>query len=95
MQQWDGAKWVKVSDAMTPNSDKVQPLIDEAAKNYAEKNAGWPQRTEACDNKSVSPFPPCGGGSGRGVHRGTSVVFTPTLPSPIKGEGARPQSCER
>jgi branched-chain amino acid transport system substrate-binding protein len=29
----------------------VQPLLDEAAKAYAEKNAGWPARTEACDNK--------------------------------------------
>ena len=33
-------------------SDKVQPLLDEAAKAYTEKNAGWPARTEACDNKS-------------------------------------------
>ena len=33
-------------------TDKVQPLIDAAAKGYAEKNAGWPARTEACDNKS-------------------------------------------
>ena len=51
MQQWDGAKWVKASDAITPMSDRAQLLIDEAAKAYAEKNAGWPQRTEACDNK--------------------------------------------
>ena len=27
------------------------PLIDEAAKAYAEKNAGWPARTQPCDNK--------------------------------------------
>ena len=32
--------------------DKVQPLIDAAAKAYAEKNAGWPARSEPCDNKS-------------------------------------------
>src|SRR5271168_2630554 len=51
VQQWDGAKWVKASDLVTPDSAKVQPLIDEAAKAYAEKNAGWPTRTEACDNK--------------------------------------------
>ena len=37
--------------ASPPAIDKVQPLIDAAAKAYAEKNAGWPQRTEACDNK--------------------------------------------
>ena len=41
----------KVSDPITPDSAKVQPLIDEAAKAYAEKNAGWPARTEPCDNK--------------------------------------------
>jgi len=52
VQQWDGAKWVKASAAISPASEKVQPLIDAAAKGYAEKNAGWPVRTEACDNKS-------------------------------------------
>ena len=51
VQQWDGAKWVKVSDLITPNSAKADPLIDEAAKSYAEKNAGWPARTQPCDNK--------------------------------------------
>ncbi len=52
IQQWDGAKWVKITDPIAPESDKVQPLIDQAAKAYAEKNAGWPARTEACDSKS-------------------------------------------
>jgi len=52
VQQWDGTKWVKITDLISPASDKVQPLLDEAAKAYAEKNAGWPARTEACDNKS-------------------------------------------
>jgi hypothetical protein len=28
----------------------VQPLLDEAAKAYAEKNAGWPSRAQPCDN---------------------------------------------
>ena len=51
VQQWDGAKWVKVSGLVTPDTARVQPLLDEAAKAYAEKNAGWPARTEACDNK--------------------------------------------
>src|ERR1700722_16300235 len=51
VQQWDGAKWVKVSDAIAPDSAKVMPLLDEAAKAYAEKNAGWPARAEPCDNK--------------------------------------------
>jgi branched-chain amino acid transport system substrate-binding protein len=51
VQQWDGAKWVKTSNLITPDSAKVQPLLDEAAKAYAEKNAGWPARTEPCDNQ--------------------------------------------
>jgi len=33
-------------------TDKVQPLLDADAKAYAEKNAGWPKRTEVCDAKS-------------------------------------------
>jgi branched-chain amino acid transport system substrate-binding protein len=32
--------------------DKVQPLLDDAAKSYVEKNTGWPARTESCDSKS-------------------------------------------
>ncbi len=51
VQEWDGAKWKKASEAIPPALDKIQPLIDAAAKSYAEKNAGWPQRSEPCDNK--------------------------------------------
>ncbi len=29
--------------------DKVGPMLDAAAKDYVEKNTGWPKRTEACD----------------------------------------------
>ena len=32
MQQWDGTKWVKVSDWIQPMKDKVRPLLDAAAK---------------------------------------------------------------
>src|SRR6202162_3071696 len=52
MQQWDGAKWVKVSDWIAPMKDKVQPLLDAAAKDYVTKNPAWPKRTEACDKSS-------------------------------------------
>jgi branched-chain amino acid transport system substrate-binding protein len=52
IQQWDGAKWVKVTDPIPVATDKVQPLLDDAAKSYVEKNAGWPTRTESCDSKS-------------------------------------------
>ena len=52
MQQWDGAKWVKVSDWIAPMKDKVIPLLDKAAADYVQKNAGWPKRTEPCDKSS-------------------------------------------
>jgi branched-chain amino acid transport system substrate-binding protein len=52
LQQWDGDKWVKVSDWIEPMKDKVQPLLDAAAKEYVEKNTGWPKRTETCDKAS-------------------------------------------
>ena len=52
MQEWDGAKWVKISDPIEPMTDRVKAQLDAAAKDYAEKNAGWPKRTEACDKAS-------------------------------------------
>ena len=52
MQQWDGAKWVKVSDWISPMKDKVMPLLDAAAQDYLTKNQPWPKRTEACDKSS-------------------------------------------
>jgi branched-chain amino acid transport system substrate-binding protein len=52
MQEWDGAKWVKVTEPIEPMTDRVKPLLDAAAKDYAEKNTGWPKRTETCDKPS-------------------------------------------
>jgi branched-chain amino acid transport system substrate-binding protein len=52
MQQWDGTKWVKVSDWISPMKDKVEPMLNAAAADYVSKNAGWPKRTEACDKSS-------------------------------------------
>ena len=52
MQQWDGTKWVKITDWIAPMKDKVRPLIEEAAAKYVKENAGWPQRTEKCDKAS-------------------------------------------
>jgi len=49
VQQWDGSKWVKVSDWITPMKDKVIPLLDAAAKDYVTKNQPWPKRKERCD----------------------------------------------
>src|SRR5690606_17642661 len=52
MQQWDGAKWVKVSDWISPMKEKVRPLLMDASKEYVEKASGWPTRTEPCDKSS-------------------------------------------
>jgi branched-chain amino acid transport system substrate-binding protein len=52
MARWDGKKWVKASDWILPIKEEVLPLISQTAKEYAEKNTGWPKRTEACDKSS-------------------------------------------
>ncbi|MBX3550502.1 MAG: ABC transporter permease, partial [Xanthobacteraceae bacterium] len=52
MQQWDGTKWVKISDWIDPIKDDVLPLLKSAAEDYVKKNAGWPKRTESCDKPS-------------------------------------------
>ena len=52
MQQWDGHKWVRVSDLIKPMTDKVEPLLQKAAADYVKKNTGWPKRTEPCDKSS-------------------------------------------
>jgi len=52
MQQWDGAKWVKISDWIVPMRAKVKPLLAKAAADYVTKNTGWPKRTEKCDKAS-------------------------------------------
>ncbi|MBV8793224.1 MAG: ABC transporter substrate-binding protein [Pseudolabrys sp.] len=52
MAKWDGTKWTKGSDFIEPLKDKVRPLIESAAKDYAGANAGWPKRSEPCDKSS-------------------------------------------
>jgi branched-chain amino acid transport system substrate-binding protein len=52
MQQWDGKKWVKISDWIVPMKDKVKPLLEKAAADYVTKSTGWPKRTEKCDKAS-------------------------------------------
>ena len=49
MQQWDGIKWVRVSDWIAPMGDRVRPLLEAAAKDYVGKDQSWPKRTEPCD----------------------------------------------
>jgi branched-chain amino acid transport system substrate-binding protein len=50
--EWDGQKWQKASDWIEPMKEKVRPLIEAGAKDYAEKNTGWPKRTEPCAKSS-------------------------------------------
>lgn len=46
--EWDGAKFVKASDHLTPDVSDYQDLIAEKAAEYAEANAPWPVN-ESCD----------------------------------------------
>ena len=52
VHQWDGAKWAKASDWISPQRDIVRPMLEAAAADYAKSNAGWPQRTEPCEKGS-------------------------------------------
>jgi len=52
VQEWDGTNWVKASGQVSPMTDVIQPMLEAAAKEYVEKNAGWPKRSEGCDHMS-------------------------------------------
>ena len=47
MLQWDGAKFVKVSDHAGPaDQATIAPLVEAEAKKYADANAPWPINEE-------------------------------------------------
>lgn len=46
MLQWDGSKFVKVSDLLQADQDMIAPLVEVEAKKYAEANAPWPINEE-------------------------------------------------
>lgn len=48
VSEWDGDKWVPATDWFEPMAEKVNPLLKDAAKTYADSNAPWPARAEAC-----------------------------------------------
>jgi branched-chain amino acid transport system substrate-binding protein len=52
LAEWDGTKYVKASDWTEPMKDVVRPVIMQDAKDYAEKNTGWPKRSESCAKQS-------------------------------------------
>ncbi len=45
MLEWDGAKFVPVSDLLTPQRDVIEPLEKAKSAEYAVSNAPWPGRT--------------------------------------------------
>jgi branched-chain amino acid transport system substrate-binding protein len=52
LQEFDGTEYKKITAPIEPMREKVRPIQEAAAKDYVEKNTGWPQRTEACDKSS-------------------------------------------
>lgn len=46
MLEWDGAKFVKASDLLTPNVDGYSDLIAASAAEYATSNAPWAMNEE-------------------------------------------------
>jgi branched-chain amino acid transport system substrate-binding protein len=46
IQQWNGTKWEKASDWITPMKDKVRGLLEEAATKYVSDKPDW--ETQAC-----------------------------------------------
>jgi branched-chain amino acid transport system substrate-binding protein len=46
MVEWDGEKFVKVSDLLTADRSVIDPLVETEAKAYAEANAPWPTNDE-------------------------------------------------
>ncbi len=49
IQQWDGKKWVFVSDWITPMRDVVRPLIEQDAAAYAKEKGITPRKCDGSD----------------------------------------------
>jgi branched-chain amino acid transport system substrate-binding protein len=49
IQQWDGSKWVFVSDWISPMRDVVRPMIEEAAAAYAAEKGITPRKCDGTD----------------------------------------------
>ncbi|MDD9909452.1 MAG: ABC transporter substrate-binding protein [Ahrensia sp.] len=46
IQQWNGSDWERTSDLITPMTDVVRPLLEEAAENYISDKPNW--QTQEC-----------------------------------------------
>ena len=49
VQQWDGTKWSRASDWISPMTERLRPLLQAAARDYVSRDPAWPKRTEPCD----------------------------------------------
>jgi branched-chain amino acid transport system substrate-binding protein len=49
IQQWDGKKWVFVSDWITPMNEVVRPMIEAAAAAYAKEKGLTPRKCDGTD----------------------------------------------
>ena len=49
MVEWDGSKFVKVSDLLDADRATIDPLVEKAAAEYAAANAPWPINEECTD----------------------------------------------
>jgi branched-chain amino acid transport system substrate-binding protein len=52
VQQWDGAKWSRVSGWISPMTERLRPLLQAAVTDYVSRDPAWPKRTEPCDKSS-------------------------------------------
>ncbi len=79
MQQWDGTKWVKVSDWIAPMKERVRPLLEAAATDYVVQEPALAEAHGALRQGVVSCLPsphtlcspsPLWGGSASEASRG-------------------------
>lgn len=45
IQQWNGSAWERKTDPISPMTDVVRPLLEEAAKTYVADKPGWETQT--------------------------------------------------
>ena len=49
IQQWDGSKWILITDWIEPMRDVVRPMIEKAAAEYAKENNITPRDCSKAD----------------------------------------------
>ncbi len=47
LHQWDGEKWVTISDLIPPMTERVRSMLEEAADKYVADKPGW--QTQTCE----------------------------------------------